>query len=521
MKPQQTSAISTARVVQHLQMRFNPIRQLDPTVLSRALDGFASGHLREAAMLFEAIERRDDQIAAVAAKRKKAVARNGYDILTVENSPEAVRHQEALKYFYDNLTATNAIDRNQRGGVRLLVRQMMDAVSKGFATHEIIMRPSRAGQLTATFNFVPLWFFENITGKLRFLESDFALAGRDLEEGGWMVTTGDALMIACSVAYMYKTLSLRDWVIYNERHGMPGFLGKTSTTPGSPQWDAMVEAVQTISAEWAGVISTGDSVDVLDLKGSPSNPYQPLIERMDRSIACLYRGADLSTLSGGDQTGASIQGDETDILEADDVGMISETLNDQVDRLVIRTLFGEDVEPLAYFELKTAVGRNIDRQIKIDEHMDKSGIRETKAARAERYGRAVAGDNIPEADLVSVTNTPAPGAPALPPVSLGNEAKVGEDPAVDEYLARARLAVAQGLQADLKPLALALAGVMESLSGSDAITEADAAALTRFRDEQLPKLLADAGADSATATAFADVFSASFLGALAKPEAKS
>jgi hypothetical protein len=84
------------------------------------------------------------------------------------------------------LVVTHAIDGNEVGGFKLLVRQMMDAIGKRFAVHEIVWKPSPEG-LTAELRFVPLWFFENTTGKLRFLKQPYGLEGVELQEGAWMV----------------------------------------------------------------------------------------------------------------------------------------------------------------------------------------------------------------------------------------------------------------------------------------------------------------------------------------------
>src|SRR5260221_4821662 len=46
-------------------MRFNPLRTLYPENLSLALDQFEMGILRQAALLWEAIARRDDTLAFV------------------------------------------------------------------------------------------------------------------------------------------------------------------------------------------------------------------------------------------------------------------------------------------------------------------------------------------------------------------------------------------------------------------------------------------------------------------------
>lgn len=355
-----TAAVGPERVVVQMRSRFNPIRGLTPDILSSQLDAFRAGYLRAFAMTAEAIEERDDIIKSVAPKRRKAVARCDWQVIAMDDSQEAKRHQKALDYFYNNLTCSNAMDLNEQGGFKLLVRQMMDAVGKKYAAHEIVWRPE-PGQITAEFRFVPLWFFENTTGKLRFLESDTALTGRDLEPGGWMVTVGDGIMVSCAIAYIFKHLPLKDWLLYSERFGMPGIKGKTEAARGSEEWEQMVEAVGNFAADFACVMSSSDNIEALDLKGTGEPPYRALVERMDRAMATLWRGADLSTISKGDGNGASLQGEESSLIEQDDAEMISETLNTQVDPVVIRALYGEGVKPKAYIQLLTESAGDVSR----------------------------------------------------------------------------------------------------------------------------------------------------------------
>ena len=347
------SVINIERVRTWKQGRFSPIRGLTPEVLSRQMDNFATGYLREFALTMDAIERRDDVLQCVAPKRKGAVARSGYEIVTVDESREAKKHKEALEYFYNNLRVVNSIDLHEVGGTKLLVRQMMDCVGKRYSVHEILWRiDPGSGKLTAELRWVPLWFFENITGKLRFLQSDYTTYGVDLDPEGWMVSVGQGIMEACAVAYMFKHLPLKDWLIYCEKHGMPGIQGKTDAAKGSEEWDAMADAVAAMAADCSCVTNRGDEISKIDLGTTGQLPYPAMVERMDRAMAALWRGADLSTMSKGqDAVGASVQGGETAILEQDDAEMIADTLNMQLEPLVIKYLFGEGVKPMAYFRL--------------------------------------------------------------------------------------------------------------------------------------------------------------------------
>ncbi|MBC2593051.1 DUF935 family protein [Ruficoccus amylovorans] len=329
--------------------RFNPIRHLTPDTLTRMLDAFHAGELRQAALAWEAIEQRDDLVKAVATKRKKAVGRFGWQIETFDQSEEAARHAAALEFFYRQLTAAHACDLNESGGFSLLVRQMMDAVGKRYAVHEIVWQPIRVQDnaqtpglpstlLTAQFRFVPLWFMENRTGQLRFLESDTATEGRPLEREGWLVTTGDGLMEATAIAYLFKHLPLRDWLVYCERNGMPGVRGVTDAAPNTPEWEAAREAVRDFGAEFHALMSRGTQIEAIDLRGSGELPYPALVDRMDKAIATLWRGSSMGTVADSG-AGISLQGKETALIEREDAEHIAGTLHTQIDRTVLRYLF--------------------------------------------------------------------------------------------------------------------------------------------------------------------------------------
>lgn len=482
------------RVRRHLQARFNPIRSLTPQSLSTMLDSFSAGFLREFAIAADKIEERDDILKAVVPKRQKSVSRHGWEICTVDDSPEAARHKEALESFYNSMECTHALNRNQRGGFKLLVRQMMDAVGKGLAVHEMLWKPGGSGGLSAEFVFTPLWFFENTTGRLRFLQDDYQQYGIDLEPGGWMVTATDALMPASAVAWMFKNLSLKDWVTYCERHGMPGIRGVTSAARGSAEWNEMVDAVTDFASEFAAVMSDAERIEAIDLKGSGELPYPGLVERMDRALATIWRGADLGTISrGGDSAGASLQGDETDVIEQDDAEMISETLNMQVEPIVLAYQFGEGVDPLAYLRIPIPDKQDTTKDIEVDTFLTSHGVRLSKSDALERYGRSEAdGDD-------DALTAPAP-APA--PVMGGQDGQDGLDGPdgldgleneEDSGAGEAGAEVAKALASDLKPVIQRLLTILEI---EDA--EIRSGKLAVFRDNY-PKLAKDILADPAAA----------------------
>ena len=353
---QMLHSAETARFIR--QTKHNPLPHLKPETLSRALDAFERGHIREAAILWEKMAERDDVLMSVKPKREKDVSQLKMQVVVVEDAgPDGAVHQRVLKRFWKRVRATNAYERNEKGGFRRLVKQMMTATSFRYAAHHIIWDQGPGGELRATFEFVPLWLFENTTGKLRYLQTPGATHGEELAEDEWMVTVGDGLMIACSIGFLAKRSAFNDWLIFCEKFSVPGVMGRTSAAADTPEAKAMEDAVTAFGHDWAAVITGDDGthdepIKIIQAKGNPAGmPMPAVIERVDRRMAALYRGADLSSMSSvqGEGAGASLQETETDLLRRDDSRTIEETLED-VSRMVIAWHFGPDVEPLARVE---------------------------------------------------------------------------------------------------------------------------------------------------------------------------
>lgn len=402
----------------------NPISNITPALMAQQMTAFRAGSLREFAQLCEAIETGDDLLAGLIPKAKAAVARHGFEVGVVgrirdDQKELAERQKTVLEHFYNNIRATSASEPDELGGFGLLVRQIMDAKAKRYSVHHIVWRydgvgAEGVGLYTATMVHVPLWFFENRSGPLRFIRQPYGYDGEPLDPGAWLVSVGAGLMRACAAAWMFKRKPLHAWVGYCEKFGWPGVLGKTDAAPGTPDWDAMVKAVASFSEDWSGVINKSAELAFMEVKGSGTLPHPALVERMDRAMSALWRGADLSTMSAGSGAGdgASLQGEESDIVEQDDAAWVSETLQLKVDRLVIDYVFGVGTPQLAFVKVKTAAKQNVERDLKIDQMLLGAGHPISQSQIAERYDRPV-----PAANELLLR------APAVP-LQLGNGSQV-------------------------------------------------------------------------------------------------
>lgn len=370
---------------------FNPIKNLRPEVITRALDAFNRGRLSEAARLFEAIIQRDDTICCLNLKRKKSVSRLDFEIVPLENSRKARAHQKVLMRFYESLETTDFYDKNQSGGLRMLVSQMMDSAGMKYAVHRISFKQVN-GELKGVFEQYPIWLFENTTGRLRKLDNEKQLAaGVPLDPDKWMVTCGDGLMTTSAIAYVFKHLPLRDWLIYCERNGMPGIKAKTNAFPDTPQWESAKEAVSQFGAEFYAVLSEGTDIEAIDVSSKSQLPYKDIVERMDRMLCALWRGSDLSTLSGSYQNGASVQWYENTLIEEDDANNIGETLNKNVDAKVVKLVFGDD-KPLARFRLKLPDYEQKQYELEMVERLVKLGLKPDALELAKKFAFPIANE---------------------------------------------------------------------------------------------------------------------------------
>ena len=515
--PKTEPTVTASRVQQYLLSRFSPIRGLTPQLLSSYLEQSDLGFLRQMALVWNKIRERDDQIGAVAIKRELRPTDMEWGIVAREDSPEADQHKLALEDFYDRLRVTHALEQNMRGGVALLIRLMQRAIGDKFSVFEIIWEPE-PGALTAELRWIPVWFFENRTGQLRFLPYELALQGVPLEPGGWCVHVAEGLFQATAIAYLIKQMGLKYWASYAEKFGIPFLHGKTNAQFGSQEWEQFKAALAGFSSDGSILTSIAGDITALSAPGGASGIPQPaLVDRMDRAIARLWAGGDLSTMSrghsgggekqsGGGGVGSNPQMENEDSLAKADAERISETLQFYVDRWVIQYRFGEGVKPLAKFVLQPPRSIDTDREIAVDTFLMGCGVPVSIQDLLERYDRG-----MPEADEPLAT-APAPkpafgGGMDGAPGDKSSAANFGNDAGFRRYQVSSEELVARAQAAAIKPVRDRLVEIAKL------DPEPRTAALKKLR-EDLPRLLKRVAGSEALSKALEDAMgTAALIGA--------
>jgi phage gp29-like protein len=367
--------------------------------------------------------------------------------------------------------------------------------------------------MKARATFVPSYFFENMDGELKFLPYDLAYYGQPLEKGKWMVTVGPGLMLPSAIAYMYKRLSLTDWVGYSEKFGSPGIIAKTESAKDSAQWEEMVDALDQLANEFSAVIGKNDEITSIDYGQSGTIPYPQMIERMDRALASIWRGADLSTISAGAGSGqgASLQEQESDVLEQSDAQIITETLNETLDRAVIRWQFGDET-PAAFIKIIIPAKRDMAIEINVDKHLLESGVKLSKRDALERYSRVEAESPEDSLSAPATPNTPSdeprlessPRRNGKPDDIFSNETarQLEED---KEFMLTALGRYAEAERQDFAPIADRIEKILV-LQNEKQFMEA----VTKFRSD-LPDLLRKVNGNPRTGEVLAEVNGTAFL----------
>jgi phage gp29-like protein len=358
--------------------------------------------------------------------------------------------------------------------------------------HEIVWKVAASeGQgVRATLRYVPLYFFANTAGRLGYIGPEGAgVDGLPLNDAEWMTTTGDsALMKAASICYLFKRLSLQDWLNFSEKFGIPGVHGKTNAAKGTAEFQDFVDALDRFASDWVTATNQGAEIALIEVKQNGDGPFAPMVERMDRRLAALVLGSDLSTLSRENSVGANPQEAESDQLLEDDCEMISETLQTQLIRPLIRFVHGTD-EPLAYVQLQPPTDADTEQEIKVDQFLLDNGGELDAAETFERYDRTPAKTMKAGAVLKKAAPTPTAdgaqngrGAQA----TAENDAALGADSTLlQKAMARALGVVPQWLAPIKRELDTLQAKAGDGISDAELLDFVESSAL------RLPELFAE------------------------------
>ena len=307
--------------------------------------------------LAEHMEEVDLHYVGVLQTRKRQVAQIGVAVEPASDSASDVADADLARAFL-----------GRRAIVDELI-DLLDALGKGYAVAEIMWETSERQWMPSRLERRdPRWFeFDRETGRRLMLRGD---AGEPvpLDAGKFVshvVSAKSGLPIRGGLAriavwaWLFKSLTLKDWTRFVEAYGQPIRLGRYGPNASPEDLETLERAVANVAADAAALVPEGMSIEFVadtTVRGR-SEVYRDLIEYVDKQLSIAVLGQTLTTDSGA--TGSYALGQVHNLvrsdIEASDAAQLEETLERDLVRPIVALNHGPRAAyPAVRIERQTA-----------------------------------------------------------------------------------------------------------------------------------------------------------------------
>jgi phage gp29-like protein len=397
---------------------FSLLQSLTPERLAGILNKVKRGECpAEYLELVQDIELKDLHYRSVLSTRKDAIT--GLEIKVIPASED--KHDVELAQAVDR-----DIVKNTTAKLYTLIRDMLDALAKGFSVSEIIWDTDTIPWKPRLYQFRdPRWFqYDKETGKTLMLRT---LLGNDLERlkpfrfvvhephliSGNQITAG--LAFPALYYWMLKSYDVTSWAAFIDRYGYPIRIGKYGKKATEQDRATLKRAVAAIGQDFGAVIPESAVLEIIESKhaSETSNVYKNMADWVDKQISKLILGQTMTTDEGSSKAQSETHEKIRDDIADSDIQQVIETLNASLTIPYINLNFGEQ-EKYPMIDLYKPDDKNIDQIIAAVEKLGPQGL----SVKADEV-RSLLGLANPEAGDETIGGRAVYGVPA--PVDAGAE----------------------------------------------------------------------------------------------------
>ncbi len=379
---------------------------LTPVRLANLLRDAAAGDTDAYLTLAEEIEERDLHYAAELSKRKLAVSRLPISVESADDTSTAVEQADAVRALV------------RKPGFRMLLKDLLDGLGKGFAVVEIDWNRAGSRWLPQRYQWRDPHFFmfDRIARQeIRLRDDADSYNGLPLApfkfirhvpkiKSGIPIRGGLARLAAW--AYMCKGYTVKDWLAFAEVFGMPLRMGKYK--PGASEDDIAIlkRAVANLGSDAGAVFPESMLIELVEAGGKTgsSDFFDKLAGYLDNQISKGVLGQTASSSGTPGKLGdEKLQSDVRDDIRDDDAEQLADTLNLDLVRPFIDLNFGpQDEYPTITLAqpdsedtaaLVDAVTKLVPLGLRVEQSVlcDKLGLPDAKGAKPEDLLTAPAG----------------------------------------------------------------------------------------------------------------------------------
>jgi phage gp29-like protein len=328
--------------------------------------------------LAQDIELKDPHYRSVLSTRKDAVT--GLEIKVVPASED--KHDMELAGAVER-----DIVKNTSAKLYALIRDMLDALAKGFSVSEIIWDTDKTPWKPAAYRFRdPRWFqYDRETGKTLMLRVPL---GNELETpkpfhfvvheprliSGNQITAG--LAFPALYYRMLKSYDVTSWAAFIDRYGYPIRIGKYGKKAAGQDRATLKRAVAAIGQDFGAVIPESALLEIIESKhaSETSNVYKNMADWIDKQISKLILGQTMTTDEGSSRSQSETRDKVRDDIAGSDIQQIIETLNTALTIPYVNFNFGEQ-ENYPRIELFKPDEKNIEQIISAVEKLGPWGLK--------------------------------------------------------------------------------------------------------------------------------------------------
>ncbi|MDR0322323.1 MAG: DUF935 domain-containing protein [Treponema sp.] len=358
---------------------FSLLNSLTPERLATILIDVRRGECpAEYLELSQDIELRDLHYRSVLSTRKDAVTGLEIKVIPAGEEKKDVELADAIE---------RDIVKNQSAKLRSLIRDMLDALGKGFSVNEIIWDTSRTPWKPKAYKFRdPRWFqYDRETGDTLMLRAPY---GNDLEPlkpfqfvvhephliSGKQITAG--LALPALYYWMLKTYDVTSWAAFIDRYGYPIRIGKYGKKFTDEDRITLKRAVAAIGQDFGAIIPESAQLEIIESKsvGEKSQVYMDMADWIDRQVSKLVLGQTMTADAGSSRSQSETHDKVRNDIGDSDIQQVIDTLNAALTVPYINLNYGEQ-EEYPRIDLFKPDEKNIEQIITAVEKLGPQGLK--------------------------------------------------------------------------------------------------------------------------------------------------
>lgn len=320
-----------------------PSVNLTPEKLAKIFREADCGYTSRQMELFEEMEEKDPHLFSQLQTRKNAVCGLDWEIIAYS---EDSKDKEIAEFVKDTIKNIKDFDSS--------LLDLLDAIGKGVSFLEIKWKLSNGYLKVENLKYIHpkhiYWEDEklkiitkgNLSGMyVNEVQENKLIIHRYKARSGHESRAG--LLRVVAWMYLFKNYTLKDWVTFIEKYGMPILLGEYDESSSEEDKGALMEALINIGTDSAGIISRNTKVNVIDNdKKSSADIFENMARFCDEQISKAILGQTLTSDSGGSYAQAKTHNEVRRDLTSADCKALANTIKEYLIKPIVVLNFGEE-----------------------------------------------------------------------------------------------------------------------------------------------------------------------------------